>query len=445
MRHPPSAFIQSLPKAELHLHLEGSIDSATLLELRQLHGKAGTLAEVEELYQYQDFAGFLNSFKNITANLQTPNDYELITHRLMQRLKEENILHAEVYVSVGVNLWRKQDFDAIFEGMERGRERGGRNFGVSLLSIFDAVRQFGAAEAQRVAEIAVRMKSDSVVGFGIGGDELKAGPELFRDVYAFAADHGIRLTAMPARAQAPIDLGCFELARRTHRTRPDHGPGPRTHRRAFDSPSARRNLPDQQSADWLLQVSAGASGSQLFDQGVMVTLDADDPAIFGTSLNREYQIAQDNFAFTDERLRELARNSFEASFLPAEKKLEFLEFIRRNRGAALAFDIRVSPPYNLVSMSPGNPSSKSIRRLPPLAREFYDRDPREVGHDLLGKILVRKHGRKLLAARIVEVEAYFGSDDPRRTQLPDARHAMTFSSALRDTLMFTLSMAITIV
>ena len=88
MRHPPSAFIQSLPKAELHLHLEGSIDSATLLELRQLHGKAGTLAEVEELYQYQDFAGFLNSFKNITANLQTPNDYELITHRLMQRLKE---------------------------------------------------------------------------------------------------------------------------------------------------------------------------------------------------------------------------------------------------------------------------------------------------------------------------------------------------------------------
>jgi DNA-3-methyladenine glycosylase len=63
-------------------------------------------------------------------------------------------------------------------------------------------------------------------------------------------------------------------------------------------------------------------------------------------------------------------------------------------------------------MSPGNPSSKSIRRLPPLAREFYDRDPRHVGHDLLGKILVRKHGRKLLAARIVEVEAYLGSDDP---------------------------------
>ena len=70
MQPQPSAFIQSLPKAELHLHLEGSIDPATLLELRQLHGKDATLAEIEELYRYEDFTGFLNSFKNITADLQ---------------------------------------------------------------------------------------------------------------------------------------------------------------------------------------------------------------------------------------------------------------------------------------------------------------------------------------------------------------------------------------
>src|SRR6266850_7955814 len=157
MPSPPSRFILSLPKAELHLHLEGSIEPSTLLELRHRHGMSGaSLAEVEQLYNYADFAGFLSVFKDVTAHLQTPEDYELITYRLMERLKSQNVLHAEVYVSVGVCLWRKQDFGAIFEGLERGRQRGQRDFGTSVLWIFDAVRQFGPAEAQSVAEFAVR-------------------------------------------------------------------------------------------------------------------------------------------------------------------------------------------------------------------------------------------------------------------------------------------------
>src|SRR5689334_4935924 len=106
----PSAFVVSLPKAELHLHLEGSIEPATLLELRERHGKQTSPAEVEQLYRYTDFTGFLMAFKAVTEDLQTPHDYELITYRLMEQLRRENVLHAEVYVSVGVCLWRKQDF-----------------------------------------------------------------------------------------------------------------------------------------------------------------------------------------------------------------------------------------------------------------------------------------------------------------------------------------------
>src|SRR5579859_6801253 len=110
-----SAFIVSLPKAELHLHLEGSIDPPTLLELKKRRGRQGTLAEVEQLYRYKDFTGFLMAFKTVTEELQTSEDYELITYRLMEKLKVDNVLHAEVFVSVGVSLRRKQDFDAIFE------------------------------------------------------------------------------------------------------------------------------------------------------------------------------------------------------------------------------------------------------------------------------------------------------------------------------------------
>src|SRR5438128_9615226 len=165
----PSAFIRALPKAELHLHLEGSVAPQTLVELRQRHGKRSSLADAEALYQYKDFNGFLMAFKTLTDDLQTPDDYELITYRLMEQLKAENVLHAEVYVSVGVCLWRKLDFAAIFEGLERGRERGEEDFGISLLWIFDAVRQFGAEKAQEVVDLAIQFRDRNVAGFGIGG------------------------------------------------------------------------------------------------------------------------------------------------------------------------------------------------------------------------------------------------------------------------------------
>src|ERR1700674_3543470 len=93
---PPNALIRQLPKAELHLHLEGAVEPATLLELRKRQGDHATLAEVEALYGYNDFQSFLMAFKAVSAHLRGPDDYELIAYRLMQLLKEETVLHAEV-------------------------------------------------------------------------------------------------------------------------------------------------------------------------------------------------------------------------------------------------------------------------------------------------------------------------------------------------------------
>jgi aminodeoxyfutalosine deaminase len=320
-----SAFIVSLPKAELHLHLEGSIDPPTVLELKKRHGKTGTLTEVEQLYQYKDFTGFLMAFKTVTEELQTPEDFELITYRLMEKLKMDKVLHAEVYVSVGVCLWRKQDFDAIFAGLERGRERGERDFGISLLWIFDAVRQFGADKAQQVAELAARYKGPGVVGFGIGGDERQAAPELFRDVYAYAAENGLRLTAHAGETAGPGSVwGALNLPAE----RIGHGFTASQDSELVEALSTRQ-IPVEICITSNLRTGVCPTITEhparnYFDQGVMVTLNTDDPAMFATSLSREYQLAQDAFGFTDEHLRELARNSFEASFLPAEKKLGFL-------------------------------------------------------------------------------------------------------------------------
>lgn len=323
-----STFICSLPKAELHLHLEGSVAPQTLVEVRQLHGKQGTIAEAEALYQYKDFLGFLMAFKTLTEDLQTPDDYELIAYRLMEQLKAENVLHAEVYVSVGVCLWRKQDFEAIFEGLERGRERGERDFGVSLLWIFDAVRQFGPGAAQDVFELAAKFRDRNVVGVGIGGDEQKAPPELFRETYAYAADQGLRLTAHAGESAGPESVwGALNLGAE----RIGHGLTAGQDQELIEE-LATRQIPVEICLTSNLRT--GCCGKiadhpvrRYFDQGLMITLNTDDPAMFGTSITQEYELAQAEFGFSDEHLRELARNSFEASFLPPEKKLKFLNLL----------------------------------------------------------------------------------------------------------------------
>jgi aminodeoxyfutalosine deaminase len=237
-------------------------------------------------------------------------------------------VHTEVYVSVGVNLWRKQDFAAIFEGMERGRERGERDFGVSLLWIFDAVRQFGPEAAMAVFELGVRYRDRNVVAVGIGGDEKKGPPELFRDAYAYAADHGLRLTAHAGENAGPESIwGALNLKAE----RIGHGLN------AWRDPELVEELVTRQVPVEICLTSNLRTGCcrtlaehplrNYFDQGIMVTLNTDDPSMFHTSLSREFELAQQSFGFSNEHLREIARNSFEASFLAAEKKLSFLNLL----------------------------------------------------------------------------------------------------------------------
>ena len=329
MPSAPSRFIVSLPKAELHLHLEGSIEPSTLLELRQRHGiSSGSLAEVEQLYNYADFNGFLMAFKDVAGHLRTPEDYERITYRLMERLKSQNVLHAEVFVSVGVCLFRNQEFPPIFEALERGRRRGEKEFGVSLLWIFDAVRNFGAEKAQAVLDLAIQFRDRNVAAFGIGGDELKGPAELFTDVYARAAEHGLHLTAHAGENAGPESIwGALNLKaeRIGHALTAEKDP-------ELIEELSQRQIPLEICVTSNLRTGCCPDISQhpvrrYFDEGLMLTLNSDDPAMFRTSLAMEYQLVQNTFGFTDEHLRELARNSFEASFLPPERKIQFLNLL----------------------------------------------------------------------------------------------------------------------
>jgi aminodeoxyfutalosine deaminase len=345
-----SPFILRLPKAELHLHLEGTVDSETLIELSKRHptplpvennryapdpsgGEVLDQKKVAEIYGYTDFSGFLLAFKAVTERLRTPEDYELITYNMCRNLAQQNVLHAEVFVSVGVVLWRGADFEPLFAGMERGRQRAEKDFGISVLWIFDAVRHFGADEGRSVVELALQLRQrqfaehdhSSIVGFGIGGDERRTGAGEFAEVYRYAAEHGLRLTAHAGETVSAdsiwgaINIGAERIGHGLH---------------AIDDPDLMEHLAEKQLPVEVCISSNVRTGCclkledhpvrRMFDAGVMITLNSDDPTMFQTTLAREYQIAHDGFGFTEEQLREVARNSFEASFLSPERKIEFL-------------------------------------------------------------------------------------------------------------------------
>jgi len=331
--------VRSLPKAELHLHLEGSVDPPTLSELSRRHptplpttnsryrgledsARVFSEGEARALYQYQDFSGFMRAFKAVTERLRDPEDYELVTYRMMQKLHAQGVVHAEVYISAGVVQWREQEFAPLFEGAERGRKRGEQDFGVSLYWILDAVRHFGVDKAQRVVDEAIKLKAHNVVGIGIGGDERRGAPELFRDVYAHASSHGLKLTVHAGETVGPESI--WSALRELKPDRIGHG------LRAIDDPELVRYLAEKQIPVEVCITSNVITGCcttladhpvrKLFDAGVLIVLNTDDPDMFHTTLTNEYRIARDVFGFSQDELRELAKNSFRASFLPEDGK-----------------------------------------------------------------------------------------------------------------------------
>jgi adenosine deaminase/aminodeoxyfutalosine deaminase len=329
-------FIRKLPKAELHLHLEGTIEPSTLVELSERVDSGGgatpmTLAEAEALYQYTDFSAFLLAFKAVCARLKGPAEYELAAWRMLQALAAQGVVHAEVYISVGVvYFWRKAEdaanprlFEEIFEGLERARVRGERELGVTLYWIYDAVRHFSVAEGERVFRLAVKLKEEfpSIIGIGLGGDERVTASEPYRAIYAEAGGAGLRLTNHAGETTGPeaiweaLSVGSERLGHVLSAGRDE----------TLIAELREKHVPLELNPSSNVRTGGCAKWEEhplrrYFDAGLFVTLNSDDPAFFGSTLENEYRLAAKVQGFTKEELAELAANSFRASFLPDSEK-----------------------------------------------------------------------------------------------------------------------------
>ena len=297
---------RDVEKAELHLHLEGSVEPGTLREL----APALTLEEIREKYEYEDFLGFLRSYKWVGEHLRTPEDYALITRRLLERLEAENVRYAEIILSAGVILWMGQDFAPVYEAVRRESLASS----VEVWWLFDGVRQFGVESVMRVAGLAAERLDDGVVGLGIGGDEARGPAELFGEVYRFAGERGLHLTAHagetggPESVWAALELGVERIG---------HGI------RSIEDPVLVRHLADRGIPLEISISSNVATGAvpaleahpvrRLYEAGVPIVLNTDDPAMFHTTLTREFELAS-RLGFSNEELLGLAGNGFRYAF-----------------------------------------------------------------------------------------------------------------------------------
>jgi len=300
-------FLLELPKAELHLHLEGSVEPETLREL----DPDTPLEELRSLYSYADFDAFLRTFGAVGKRLRTPEDYALVTRRLLERLAAQNVRYAEIIVAAGVVLWKGQDFAPIFDAIHAAAAGSP----VQVRWILDAVRQFGVEPAMQVVELAAARRDRGVVAFGIGGSEDRGPAEWFTEVFAAARCAGLRLTAhagegtSPQSVWAALELGAERIG---------HGIS------AVDDPVLLRHLRDRGIPLEVCITSNLITGvvkrieehpvRKLFDAGVPITLATDDPAMFRCTLVGEYEVAARAFAFTQTELRGLAKNGFRFAF-----------------------------------------------------------------------------------------------------------------------------------
>lgn len=329
----PETPFAALPKAELHLHLEGSIAPATASLLAARHGFKVDEQEAARRYHYTDFNGFLEAFKWMTKLLQTPEDYSLIVRRLTDELIRQNVVYAEVTVSIGVMLKRGQSAEANFAAIRETAERA-RAKGLQIQWIFDAARQFGPTPAMEVAQLAARMQPAGVVAFGMGGDELAYPAEDFRAVYTFARGEGLHLVVHAGEVGGPEAIQ--DAIERLGAERIGHGIAALRDPALMDSLAARR-IPLENCISSNLRTGALARQlektnpkvedhplKKFFDRGMRVVLSTDDPAMFHTDLLSEYRKAA-SLGFETGELVRLAQASFEAAFLSPEEKRSLLE------------------------------------------------------------------------------------------------------------------------
>lgn len=325
---PVKSFIEGMPKAELHLHIEGTLEPELMFELalrNRVHLPFDSPDEVRRAYAFSDLQSFLDIYYQGSRVLLHDRDFFDLTWAYLRKAKEQNIRHTEVFFDPQAHTARGVPIGAVIEGIHHALANGERELGISSKLILCFLRDLSAEQAMQTLESALPYR-DYVAGVGLDSSERGHPPEKFTKVFGRARDEGFFVVAHAGEEGPPeyvwqaldtlgvsrIDHGvrAIEDAALVERLRAERVPLTvcplsNVKLRVFDS-IHKHNLPE------------------LLDADLIVTINSDDPAYFGGYINENFIAVQEAFNLTKGELATLARNSFEASFLAEDQRREVL-------------------------------------------------------------------------------------------------------------------------
>ena len=321
-------FAERMPKAELHLHIEGTLEPELMFELasrNQVDLPFRSPAEVRRAYQFSDLQSFLDIYYQGTRVLLRDRDFYELTWAYLNKAQEQNVRHAEIFFDPQAHTQRGVPMDAIIEGIHHALTDGARRFGISSQLILCFLRHLSGEEAMRTLEAALPHR-DYFAGVGLDSSERGHPPEKFRDVFMKARAESLFVVAH-AGEEGPPDY-VWQALDTLGAARIDHGV------RCTEDPALVERLRSERVPLTVCPLSnvklrvfdsiENHNLRELIDAGLCVTINSDDPAYFGGYINENFGAVCDAFDLNRQEICALGRNSFEGAFMDETRRLEII-------------------------------------------------------------------------------------------------------------------------
>ena len=327
-------FIAGLPKAELHVHHVGSASPRIVSELAARH--PGTvpsdLDELKKFFEFHDFAHFIEVYLAVVDLVRTPEDIRYLTYEIGREMAEaQQVRYAELTCTPYTSVLphdpdRGMPIEAYTEAIEDARVAAERDFGLVLRWIYDIPGEFGLPAAEETLRFALDHAPESLIAFGLGGPEVGVDRAQFKDVFDAARAAGLHSVPHAGETTGPEtiwtslrDLGAERIG---HGTSAAQDPALLAH--LAETGIALEVCPSSNVATRAVASLAEHPLPRFVEAGVTVTINSDDPPMFGTTLNNEYAVAADLLDLDEQGLADLARAAVDASWAPDDVKMRVL-------------------------------------------------------------------------------------------------------------------------
>ena len=321
--------IRALPKAEQHIHIVGATRPETLLWLMDESGEETmfqNLEEVKRFFQYSDFDHFISVYSTVSKFIVDEGQFERITYEMLEDDARCNVRYVEASFSAPDHVLEGLDYGLMLDAINRGIRRARDDFGITCNLRIDLVRNYGPDYGMEVLDW-IEAKGDNIVAVDIGGSERGYPPDPYKPVYSRAREMGLHLAAHAGEAVGPESI--WGALKELDVERIGHGTS------AIKDPTLVAYLRDKGVTVETCPVSNVRTNAvpsvrehpvrAFYDSGIRVTVNSDDPSMFGTDMNNEYVQLHEQLGFTVPELFQISLNAVDSAFLPDGEKVRLRE------------------------------------------------------------------------------------------------------------------------